>query len=69
MNEMEAGDFIYTPRFCIVQIKEIFADEATARAFGYNEPTYYEGDCIILGKSLDSYHMVFAAVPSVNIHE
>ena len=50
MDEMESDDLIYTPRFCTVQIKEIFTDEATARASGDNEPTYYEGDCIILGK-------------------
>lgn len=66
---MKSEELIYTPLFCTVQIKEIFADEATTRASGYNEPTYYEGDCIILEKSLDSYHMVFAAVPKVNVHE
>lgn len=61
--KMKIGDFVYTPRFCTVQIKEIFASEAEARAAGYREPTYYSGEYIILGKSLDMYHMEFAAIP------
>ena len=60
---MKAGDSVYTPRFCTVQIAAIFGSEAEARRSGYCEPTYYEGEYIILGKSLDLYHMEFAAVP------
>ena len=59
---MKIGDSVYTPRFCTVRIKDIFVTEAEAHAAGYCEPTYYKGDCIILGKSLDMYHMEFAAV-------
>ena len=54
---MKIGDSVYTPRFCTVRINAIFATEAEARAAGYCEPTYYKGDHIILGKSLDMYHM------------
>jgi len=45
-----------------VRIKEVFNTEASAREAGYTEPTYYQGtEYGILGKSLDLYHMVFAA--------
>ena len=60
---MKIGDFVYTPRFCTVQIAAIFESEAEARRSGYCEPTYYKGEYIILGKSLDMYHMEFAAIP------
>ena len=66
---MKVGDSIYTPRFCTVRIKVIFENEAEARAAGYCEPTYYKGDYIILGKSLDMYHMEFAAVSRSVTHE
>ena len=66
---MKIGDSVYTPRFCTVRIKAIFATEAEAHAVGYCEPTYYKGDHIILGKSLDMYHMEFAAVPKGVNHE
>ena len=59
---MKVGDRIYTPRFCTVQIKEVFETEEEAMENGYKEPTYYKGDYEILGKSLDMYHMLFAAV-------
>ena len=60
---MKIGESIYTPRFCTVQITAIFAEEAEARRCGYTEPTYYKGEYIILGRSLDQYCMAFAAVP------
>ena len=61
---MNIGDYVITPRFCTVRINAIFSKEQEARSCGYTEPTYYEGsDCVILGKSLDVYHMIFAAVP------
>ena len=66
---MKIGDSVYTPRFCTVRIKDIFEDEAAARAAGFCEPTYYKGDYIILGNPLDMYHMDFAAVPKGVIHE
>ena len=66
---MKIGDSVDTPRFCTVRIKAIFENEAEARAAGFCEPTYYEGDHIILGKSLDMYHMEFAAVPKGASHE
>lgn len=65
---MKIGDSVYTFRFCTVRIKAIFENEAEARAAGFCEPTY-EGDHTILGKSLDMYHMEFAAVPKGASHE
>ena len=65
---MKIGDFVYTPRFCTVRISAVFATEAEARAAGFCEPTYYKGNHIILGKSLDVYHMEFAAVPRTVDH-
>ena len=32
---MKIGDFVYTPRFCTVQIAAIFENEAEARRSGY----------------------------------
>ena len=66
---MKIGDFVYTPRFCTVRISAAFATEAEARAAGFCEPTYYKGNHIILGKSLDVYHMEFAAVAKGVSHE
>lgn len=66
---MKIGDSVYTPRFCTVRIAAIFENETEARVAGFCEPTYYEGDYIILGKSLDIYHMEFAAVPRGAYHE
>ena len=60
---MKAGDYVYTPRFCTVKIKEIFTTVEEAHKNGYCEPTYYKGEYTILGKSLDVYSMEFAAVP------
>ena len=59
---MKVGDYVYTPRFCTVKINAVFASEAEAHQDGYREPTYYKGEYTILGKVLDQYSMVFAAV-------
>ena len=60
---IKPGDYVRTPRFCTVQIKEVFSDREKAWEAGYREPTHYRGnDCDIFGKSLDMYHMEFAAV-------
>lgn len=66
---MKVGDSVYTPRFCTVRIAAIFENEAEARAAGFCEPTYYNGNYVILGKVLDMYHMEFAAVPKGASHE
>lgn len=61
---MNIGDYVSTPRFCTVKIDAMFTDESEASKCGYTELTYYRGnDYIILGKSLDMYHMSFAAIP------
>ena len=63
---METGKYIYTPRFCRVKIKEIFDSPREAMEAGYTEPTHYHKDgWTVLGKSLDMYHMEFAAVNEV----
>ena len=61
---MKVGDWVETPRFCGVRIQAVFDTEAEARAAGYKNPTdYAKGDGWgILGKTLDEYHAVFAAV-------
>ena len=66
---MKIGDSVYTPRFCTVRIAATFDNEMEARTAGFCEPTYYKGDHIILGKSLDMYHMEFAAVAKGVSHE
>lgn len=59
---MKTGDRIYTPRFCTVAIKEVLADWQEAWDKGYREPTHYDDpEWNIVGKSLDMYHMEFAA--------
>lgn len=59
---MDIGDYVYTPRFCTVQIKEIFETMENARANGYTEPTFYKGDYKVFGKSVGHNQMIFAAV-------
>ena len=61
---MEKGTKIYTPRFCTVRISEIYPSRKEAEKNGYREPTYWEdpsGEYGISGRSLDLYHMEFAA--------
>lgn len=58
---MKTGDRVYTPRFCNVQINEVFDSRESCFKAGYIEPTYYNGEYDIRGKSIDMYHMVFAA--------
>lgn len=59
---LHANDWVYTPRFCTVQIKEVFETEAELRKAGYKDPTYFESlNYVVYGKSLDMFHMEFAA--------
>jgi len=59
---MNKGDRFYTPRFCTVRIEEVFPNREEAAMAGYKEPTYWEDpEWEIVGKSLDVYHMLFAA--------
>ena len=63
---MKAGDYIITPRFLRVKIEEVFDNKEAANAAGYTEPTHYvDVSYGILGKSLDLYHMEFAAYKKV----
>lgn len=62
---MKKNDLIQTKRFLGVRIQKVFRTEANARKAGFTEPTYYDGPESdrfgVLGKSLDLYHMIFAA--------
>jgi len=61
-NKIKKGDKVYTPRFCTVTIKEVFPSRREAKQSGYEENTCYENpEYVVLGKSLDMYHMEFAA--------
>lgn len=57
-----------TQRFGYVRIEEVFRNEREAREAGYTEPTYNddEDDYVVLGKSIDVYHMKFAAYKKLN---
>lgn len=61
---MKIGQCIYTPRFCTVKIKKIFDNVFEAYKGGFKEPTYYDDPegYEVLGRSIDLYHMEFAAV-------
>ncbi len=60
---MKKGDFVQTRRFGKVRIEDIYDSEFKARMAGYTETTHYwdDVDYGIYGKSLDMYHMEFAA--------
>lgn len=59
---MTVGDCIYTPCFCLVYVEAIYLSETLLRNAGYEVPTYYQHPrYIVLGKSIDATHMVFAA--------
>ena len=64
-DEIRIGSYIQTPRFCWVKIEAIFADEESANAAGYTEPTHlYDMPYKVLGKSKDMYRMTFAVCKS-----
>ncbi|MCM1191056.1 MAG: hypothetical protein NC548_55075 [Lachnospiraceae bacterium] len=61
---MKVGDYIFTPRFCFVRIENIYLSEELLEKAGYTEPTYCQNDdYVIRGKSIDMFHMLFAAAP------
>lgn len=61
---MKKGDMIYTPRFCTVEINEVYDDDRKAYMDGYKEPTHYNKDpeYDVMGKNIGKNRMVFAAV-------
>ena len=63
---MNVGEYIETPRFCRVKIKEYFETEGEAHEAGYTEPTHYrrkhQDGYDVLGKVIDTNRMVFAFV-------
>lgn len=61
---MKIGDYVRTPRFGNVKVKEVFATLREARSAGYIEPTHYIGDDYhVVGKHIDTNRMTFAAIP------
>ena len=51
---LKKGSGVYTPRFCTVVIKEVFASAEEAKQEGYQEPTFYDDpDYGIRGRSID----------------
>ena len=69
-TEIKVGDHIWTPRFLTVPIEEVFESEEEMRQAGYIETTYYiDDDWKVCGKSLDMYHMEFAACRKYEVTE
>lgn len=61
-NRLEPGSRVNTPRFCTVRLEEVYETQTEAWLAGYKEPTYYsDPEYEVVGKSLDMYHMQFAA--------
>lgn len=61
-GDLEAGDRVYTPRFCNVTLEAVYGTVKELRAAGYTEPTHYQNDrYVIRGKSTGFNRMVFAA--------
>ena len=59
---MKKGTYVYTPRFWSVKISEVFRSKDEAKKAGFTEPTHYENpEFGVLGRSIDMYHMEFAA--------
>ena len=65
---LKKGDSLYSPRFCTIWLDEVFDSVEELRAAGFNEPTYFNNKrWEIRGKSIDMYHMLFAAAPKMPI--
>ena len=61
---LQKGDHLYSPRFCDIAMEEIYDTTEELSQAGYNECTYIKSDSWdVRGKSLDQYHMLFAAAP------
>lgn len=58
---MKANDYVKTPRFLTVKIQEVFETVKDMYEAGYYEPTHYEGEYAIQGKSIGINRMIFAA--------
>lgn len=62
INYIKPGDKVVTPRFCTVQIKEVFDTQEEAEKAGYTELADFDDpEFGVSGKSLNMRHMVFAA--------
>jgi len=59
---MQVGDWVTTPRFLSVRIKEVFDNKSLAYENGYKEPTHYRDEnWEIVGKTIGLNRMIFAA--------
>lgn len=60
--KLKKGDIVYSPRFCHLELYEVFENRAAAQKAGYSEPTgYSDSEYGILGKSIGLNKMIFAA--------
>lgn len=60
--KIEKGMIIRTPRFLSVKIQEVFGTPEEMYCAGYTEPTHFtDEEYEIAGRSVDMYHMEFAA--------
>lgn len=60
---MNKGEWIDTPRFCKVQIEEVYNNNTQAWNEGYTEPTHYrDNEYHIRGKHIGTNRMIFAAI-------
>lgn len=59
---IQKGDYVHTPRFLNVQIQDVFLSVDDLKKAGYTETTHFRDENFeVLGKSIDSTHMEFAA--------
>ena len=67
---MEIGNYVRTPRFLEVKIKEVFESPEEARKNGFIEPTHYEDKQYdVLGKSIGLNRMIFAGVKKSVVYQ
>lgn len=60
--KIKKGMIIRTPRFLNVEIQKVFNTPEEMYCAGYTEPThFFDDEYEIAGRSIDMYHMEFAA--------
>lgn len=59
----KVGEYIRTPRFGQVRVKEVFTSYWDMISEGYKEPTHFIGEYEIKGKSIGVNRMVFGISP------
>ena len=60
---LKKGFYVHTPRFCTVEIREVFDSKDKAYEAGFTESTNYENiGYDVFGKDLGCNRMHFAAI-------